>query len=405
MNRKSQATIVLILMTVGTILTVTSTTFTGKIIHNGFLAAMIGGLADWFAVTAIFKKPLGISWRTAILPRNRQRIMSEIISFISDDLLNTKNIMKDAIKIDMAQMFIVYLNRLGGKRLLKKAAVPILEDLLQNSQQLLTSIDKIINTKEHNYLLKDLYVEIIPYLFSKDMREKLLEAIDLLTDKLIDDEKITEILLPVVHDIKDAYKKGSTFREMVIAMFDLSDESIIVALKKVLRDKLALLRDVDSEEAQMFFKWLSDTMFGLSTSEKYNAVFKNIEDGLRQKMSLTNILSGYLYSSEAKDDNTEFIEKKIDGFLTAFSNDVMAQRSFDSWLKRKLSAFVSSSSPYILQIINNKLNSYSTESFINLVENHVGSDLQMIRINGSLIGGITGMLLYALTYFTERMFS
>lgn len=405
MNRKSQATIVLILMTVGTILTVTSTTFTGKIIHNGFLAAMIGGLADWFAVTAIFKKPLGISWRTAILPRNRQRIMSEIISFISDDLLNTKNIMKDAIKIDMAQMFIVYLNRLGGKRLLKKAAVPILEDLLQNSQQLLTSIDKIINTKEHNYLLKDLYVEIIPYLFSKDMREKLLEAIDLLTDKLIDDEKITEILLPVVHDIKDAYKKGSTLREMVIAMFDLSDESIIVALKKVLRDKLALLRDVDSEEAQMFFKWLSDTMFGLSTSEKYNAVFKNIEDGLRQKMSLTNILSGYLYSSEAKDDNTEFIEKKIDGFLTAFSNDVMAQRSFDSWLKRKLSAFVSSSSPYILQIINNKLNSYSTESFINLVENHVGSDLQMIRINGSLIGGITGMLLYALTYFTERMFS
>lgn len=405
MNRKSQATIVLILMTVGTILTVTSTTFTGKIIHNGFLAAMIGGLADWFAVTAIFKKPLGISWRTAILPRNRQRIMSEIISFISDDLLNTKNIMKDAIKIDMAQMFIVYLNRLGGKRLLKKAAVPILEDLLQNSQQLLTSIDKIINTKEHNYLLKDLYVEIIPYLFSKDMREKLLEAIDLLTDKLIDDEKITEILLPVVHDIKDAYKKGSTLREMVIAMFDLSDESIIVALKKVLRDKLALLRDVDSEEAQMFFKWLSDTMFGLSTSEKYNAMFKNIEDGLRQKMSLTNILSGYLYSSEAKDDNTEFIEKKIDGFLTAFSNDVMAQRSFDSWLKRKLSAFVSSSSPYILQIINNKLNSYSTESFINLVENHVGSDLQMIRINGSLIGGITGMLLYALTYFTERMFS
>lgn len=405
MNRKSQATIVLILMTVGTILTVTSTTFTGKIIHNGFLAAMIGGLADWFAVTAIFKKPLGISWRTAILPRNRQRIMSEIISFISDDLLNTKNIMKDAIKIDMAQMFIVYLNRLGGKRLLKKAAVPILEDLLQNSQQLLTSIDKIINTKEHNYLLKDLYVEIIPYLFSKDMREKLLEAIDLLTDKLIDNEKITEILLPVVHDIKDAYKKGSTLREMVIAMFDLSDESIIVALKKVLRDKLALLRDVDSEEAQMFFKWLSDTMFGLSTSEKYNAMFKNIEDGLRQKMSLTNILSGYLYSSEAKDDNTEFIEKKIDGFLTAFSNDVMAQRSFDSWLKRKLSAFVSSSSPYILQIINNKLNSYSTESFINLVENHVGSDLQMIRINGSLIGGITGMLLYALTYFTERMFS
>ena len=49
--------------------------FLGGLVHNGFLAATIGGLADWFAVTALFRKPLGISFRTNILVRNRQRIM------------------------------------------------------------------------------------------------------------------------------------------------------------------------------------------------------------------------------------------------------------------------------------------------------------------------------------------
>ena len=59
-------------------------------LHHGFLAATIGGLADWFAVKAIFGRPLGISHRTDILRRNRARIMESLVLFSSDDLLSKK---------------------------------------------------------------------------------------------------------------------------------------------------------------------------------------------------------------------------------------------------------------------------------------------------------------------------
>ena len=64
------------------------------LLNHGFIAATIGGLADWFAVTALFHKPLGISYRTEILKRNRKRISDAVIEFVGEDLLNTKNIME-----------------------------------------------------------------------------------------------------------------------------------------------------------------------------------------------------------------------------------------------------------------------------------------------------------------------
>ena len=71
--------------------------FWSGMLHHGFLAASIGGLADWFAVTALFRKPLGISYRTQILTRNRERIMNAIVEFASADLLSVKNISKSII--------------------------------------------------------------------------------------------------------------------------------------------------------------------------------------------------------------------------------------------------------------------------------------------------------------------
>ena len=67
--------------------------FAMGLFHHGFLAATIGGLADWFAVTALFHKPLGISYRTDVLRRNRQRLMDAIVTFAREDLLSTQNIM------------------------------------------------------------------------------------------------------------------------------------------------------------------------------------------------------------------------------------------------------------------------------------------------------------------------
>ena len=55
-------------------------------------AALVGGIADWFAVTALFRKPLGIPWHTAILPRRREAFTKATIQLAQEQFFSRKNI-------------------------------------------------------------------------------------------------------------------------------------------------------------------------------------------------------------------------------------------------------------------------------------------------------------------------
>ncbi len=84
----------LIIMGVGFIAT---TPFQGSVLvdllHGGFEAGLVGGLADWFAVTALFRHPLGIPIpHTALLPNNRKRITNGLVSMLKKDWLSKESI-------------------------------------------------------------------------------------------------------------------------------------------------------------------------------------------------------------------------------------------------------------------------------------------------------------------------
>ncbi|MBQ3452225.1 MAG: DUF445 family protein, partial [Selenomonadaceae bacterium] len=99
------------------------------LLNHGFLAATIGGMADWFGVTALFRKPLGIGFHTEILRRNRGRIMDAIVEFVGTDLLNTKNIMETVKDENTAQLLIDYFEQNKGRAKTKALVREILTEL------------------------------------------------------------------------------------------------------------------------------------------------------------------------------------------------------------------------------------------------------------------------------------
>src|SRR3954467_8990960 len=104
---KSQhlATISLAIMGIGFIITIPlQDSFWGNILQGGFEAGLVGGLADWFAVTALFRHPLGIPIpHTALLPKNRQRITEGIISMLENDWLTKESIRKKVSRIPFTE--------------------------------------------------------------------------------------------------------------------------------------------------------------------------------------------------------------------------------------------------------------------------------------------------------------
>ena len=164
MSRKTQATLVLCLMAIGFISTYSLDSFWGNLINHGFLAAVIGGLADWFAVTALFRKPLGfISYRTEILPRNRERIMDEIVIFIGKDLLNPQYIISNLKNYDMAIMVVEYANKLGGRSKLKFAIRELILQVIStlDTPKIAKSLSAALKSRRKNFNMARILVQFL----------------------------------------------------------------------------------------------------------------------------------------------------------------------------------------------------------------------------------------------------
>ena len=72
-------------------------------------AALVGGIADWFAVTALFKKPLGFPFHTAILPRRRKQFINSCIKMLQTEFLSKKKIYKRICNADLLSKGLVWL--------------------------------------------------------------------------------------------------------------------------------------------------------------------------------------------------------------------------------------------------------------------------------------------------------
>ena len=131
-NNRHIAGIILALVTIGFMLCHPfRDTFAGGLLTALFGSSMIGGIADWFGITALFRKPLGIPFRTELIPRNREKIFDSLVSAVEDELLTKEAIMDKLGKFDVASRLINFLDEQDGKKELSLLAGRLVEDMLE----------------------------------------------------------------------------------------------------------------------------------------------------------------------------------------------------------------------------------------------------------------------------------
>ena len=84
-----------------------------NLVAGGFLfcaeAALVGGIADWFAVTALFKKPLGFPYHTAILPRRRPQFVKACVTMVQREFFSRRKIFYHLEKFHMLPLLLAWL--------------------------------------------------------------------------------------------------------------------------------------------------------------------------------------------------------------------------------------------------------------------------------------------------------
>lgn len=404
--------------------------------NHGFIAATIGGLADWFAVTALFHKPLGIGYRTELLRRNRARITDAIIEYVSNDLLNTKNIMDTVREENAAKLLIDFFDNYNGRAKVKKLFHEVLSELFANtdSTAISMSISPIIEDKIKNIDVKQVIDTAVNVLTKEKHSRKILTALLQTAQKIIQSEHMQESILKKIAELREAYEGDSAGRALVLASMNLTDERILSILnenvERKINDAIKVLNlrglvDNDSEESarsliNAFNRAVKAVTGGLDV-DKIQAEFRNI---FSNNIDVSRYIKSWIDVNVKGEEAPEVLEKfarensanaqqgrvveveyhepiwksNIDGIVDAkideFVKDVEMQETFDRFVKGVLENMIEDYHGQIPALVRERLDKFSDDDLTKFVESRVSDDLQMIRINGSVCGGIVGVLLY-----------
>jgi len=376
-------------------------------------AAMVGALADWFAVSALFRH-IPIPWvqrHTAIIPRNKDRIGENLAVFVRDKFLDAPSLVALLRRHDAAQSLADWLGAPGNSQMLGRqlarlaqAGLEMVQDrqverlLTQTLRSVLAQVDlsrslatvlgALTQGGRHQAVLDDVLRRIGGVLQQADTHHFIAEAIVqwlkrehplkekmLPTDWLGDKgaELVAQALESLLDDI--AHNPQHRMREA----FDAAVQRLIVRLQND--------PDYAARAEQVRHYLLHD--------EKLAAYLRDLWSGMRQRL-------------EADLGNPKsHIARKLGGLGRwlglSLAQDAALRRSMNERLERWAQALAPEVSEFIARHIRETVQRWDARELSALVEQHIGKDLQFIRINGTLVGGAIGLLLFAFSHAPELL--
>lgn len=411
-----KATFILVIVSIGFFITYPfNNTFWGGLLSSTFCAAMIGGFADWFGVSALFRKPLGIPFKTEIIPRNREKIFNALSDMVEEELLTKDNINEMINKNSISKLLIKYLSPNKEKQQLKEAAVKIVEDIIWK-----------INPEEAGKLLEGLIkdnilkIKISPIIaaagelsIKKGYDRKLINSIVDELIKLTKTEQGLKLIAKLVEETMKSYENGMKRRKFVNTiifdmLFQLSPQDIAIIIQNKLVNSLEEFKNPKHEAREKFMKWIDGKLMELKDDSALQQKIENwkavqIKDGLELHTKIAEVIKNIRESNSQNfspvNNLTKRIEEQIDKLIEEFQVNLQWQSKLDYKVKGILLEFVHNNHSKIGIMVKENLNKFSNHMIVNLIETKVGNDLQMIRINGSVVGGFVGMATFLLTFW------
>lgn len=408
LQKKYKATLALSVSVIGTlaVLPMVGRGFLWDLLEAAFLASTVGGLADWFAVTAIFRKPLGISYRTDILRRNRTRIMQALVDYAANDLLSAANIMAVARKIDMAQMFVAYLEERGGRERIKDVSFAVLSRAAEtmDAAHVAERIWPAIRESFKSFPLEKFLLHFFDMLAEEKSSARILHVTLRAVRRTLHDAKMQETLLENIRELRERYERQASLRTTVIQAMGLNDERLReIAVSHMDAYVTAMLKG-EGEAYERLAAAFRALLHSLGKNDSLKRSIAKWKETSFERIDLSAQFALWL-ERNAKGDAPFWREPLfllLDGKIDEFTQKKSLQRRADAMFKNLLETELNDHHAFITQMVKARLEDFSDDELIAFVESRIDDDLQMIRINGSVVGAMAGMALFLVAYLVEK---
>ncbi len=361
-------------------------------------AAMVGALADWFAVTALFNYPLGIKIpHTNLIENSKEKIGDNLGNFVVDNFLSPQNIRPYIQKIKISNFVGDWLSKERNQENLMKEVSNIVLDILNklDDQEVINFIGRKAKEMSDDLKINKIIGNGLEYILDKKDHQRFITNLS---------KQIKEYVLNNQEMVKKRVKSESYF---LIPKF--VDNNIA---EKITNGLSKYFEEVELDENHSLRKEITQKLYEFSTEikteEKWVEEFRTIKDDFLKEEKITQ------YSTDIWDSIKRSLSKELEEEHSALKNylqknlaelsenlktDPIFQNKIDHWIQVTAYKYILKNTHQFGALISSTVGTWEGKDLSKKLELEVGKDLQFIRVNGTLVGGLVGLIIYTVSEF------
>ncbi len=357
-------------------------------------AAMVGGIADWFAVVALFRHPLGIPiWHTAIIPTKKNEIGENLGNFVSEEFLNREKLEIKLDEFNFATKASEWLSQEeNAAKIANVVAVNVIPGILRTikDEDVKRFIQVQFKEKMEGINFGNWVAVALEPLQKGDLKNQMLSnLLEVMSDELTNNK-----------DLIRQKVKAST----PLLSFGLADKSITEGVFNGLQDFLNEAKKPESTVRLKIDEYIFDFLEKVKNSEEMRVKINDMILGFVGKKEVQDYINGIWdeiklsITNDLDKGDQSSIKNSISNLIQTFGNgikeDPIMIDKINNFIKDDLLSVLLNNKKVIGDLISSTVKSWDGKEVSEKLELEIGKDLQYIRINGTLVGGIIGLIIY-----------
>ena len=363
-------------------------------LHAFSEAGMVGALADWFAVVALFRHPLGIPIpHTAIIQNRKDDLGNSMSRFVAEHFLEPEVVRKKLQTVNLAKFAVVWLQSDKGRRSVEDLLGTVLRWALGalNEKRVRLFLSRLSGKQLANIDLAPLLGNTLEWLIRGQRHQQVLT-------------QVLRYTIVVLHDNRDAIREKVQQESPWWLPGFVDDQIMQKMLERVEHQLFEMTLNPDHAMREKFNDWAQN----LATDLRDSAHLRRWGEEFKLQLLENDELQDYLYGLwrelasgiETDIEKPDSVIKQrvgewLESVATELESDPDMQAWINAWLTDAITAVVARNSAQISSLISDTVKSWDSADASRRVELAIGRDLQFIRINGTLVGGLVGILIHA----------
>ncbi|WP_411278708.1 DUF445 domain-containing protein [Gemmatimonas sp.] len=367
-------------------------------------AAMVGGIADWFAVTALFRHPMGIPIpHTAIVASRKDRIGTALGNFVQRNFLTREVVASKIAAMNLGDRAAQWLAQPENSRRLARHAAHGLSGAVgvMRDEDVQEMVDRGIVSRLRRMQAAPLMARLFELLTTGGRHQALLDDALRLAAKFLNENEAM---------IREKVKAESPWW-VPGAVDSRVGDKIVSGVEKTL---VAVAADPDHPLRQRYDEAVDRFVASLRENPDTIARFEQIKLDVLAHPGVADFSRDVwgdvkarlaTYAERLADDaekEPDQIERWLAGLGQAVLEDPVLSAKVDGWIVEIVSYSVEQAREEVAKLISATVAAWDADATSRKIELQIGRDLQFIRINGTIVGGLVGLILYSAGLLLNR---